>query len=655
MLAAGFGSMRITHRDRHTLFSEGGTTSFYPGKTALSCYRFLLLCTLFLGSVWSDCRAQVTLVVDQLPQNTSLQDSIYVVGSFNDWNPADPGYRLRHQGNSYSITMPAGLSSFHYKFTRGSWATVEGSPGGKSIPNRIYNRSAPGPDTVRLEIRGWEGTPVLGSVTFHLKEIPENTPHDASIYVAGTFNGWLPGDPQYKLQLQPDSTYKLTIPTDLDTIWFKFTRGNWASVECRSNGRPIFNRTYIQKQGGKNLVEAEVAAWEDLIVGNTSIYAFLLLMAAVQGIFLILAINGLQHRNKKANTVLSILILLVSLSLFGRLASYQSIIYNIQPKLLLLSDAFYFLFGPLFYLYMLRLLTVRSKSDPRSFLHFVPAILHLIIYLFLIVQDRESYMSHIQDQDYYPLFAVVGFAALLFNFFYWLKCNQLLRKYQEDIAHTHSFEENLTYLSTFVRLMAICLCLWAFSYAAYPLAFIFEVDPLRISELSTDMLWLVFSVFTYFLGFYAMAQPEIFTLLPAEEVQQVVVKQKEVTSSLPDESLLKMKDELTALMKREKPYRNPKLSLQELAEMMDSNIHTISRLINEGYDKNFYDFINEYRIEEFKELIAKEQYRNKTLLALALEVGFSSKTTFYRAFKKSTGETPRKYFSLVIDRDFGED
>lgn len=645
------------------MLSEGDTKNsgwrYARSKAAHSlvsyCRALFLLFPLYLVLV-SQALAQVTLVLDQVPPNTPEHEALYIVGSFNNWNPGDKDYQLSQQGNRYLITLPAGLKSFQYKFTRGDWSSAEGSPTGKPIPNRIYTRQEAGVDTVYTQIRGWENIPALGRVTFRLTDIPKNTPHDASLYVAGSFNDWNPGDPQYKLQLQPDSTYALTIPTNLDTVWFKFTRGNWASVECRSNGRPVFNRTYVVKKEGTNLVEAEVAAWEDLIVGSTSIYAFLLLMAAVQGIFLILSINGLKQGNKRANTVLSILILLVSLSLFGRLASYQSIVYNFQPKLLLLSDAFYFLFGPLFYLYMLRLLTVRTKPDRRLWLHFIPAGLHLLLYLTIIVQDRENYMSHIQDQDYYPLFAVVGFTALLFNFFYWIKCNQLLRKYQEDIAHTQSFEENLTYLSTFVRLMAICLCLWAFSYAAYPIAHVLEADPLRISELSTNILWLVFSVFTYFLGFYAMAQPEIFTLLPAEEVQ-VAIKHKEVASSspVPDEHLLKMKEELTALMDKSKPYRNPKLSLQELAEMMDSNIHTVSRLINDGYEKNFYDFINEYRIEEFKELMAKEQYKHKTLLALALEVGFSSKTTFYRAFKKSTGETPRKYFSLVSDQDFSEE
>ena len=624
--------------------------SFMP-----ACKRFAFsFCFLFYFLI-QNAAAQVTIVLDKVPETTSPSDSIYITGSFNNWDPGDKKYILKRSGNTHYITLPTGIHSFQFKFTRGNWSMEESTLGGKPIPNRIYTIEQGGVDTLRTEIKGWEDLPVLGLVTFHLLKIPSNTPHDAAIYVAGNFNNWNAADPQYKLVLQPDSTYKLTIPTDFDTLLYKYTRGTWSSVECRANGRPSFNHSYIRKDPSQAVVQAEVAAWEDLVVGSTSFYAFILLMAAAQGFFLIIALNAMQHKNKKANSVLSLLILLVSLSLLGRVASYQSAFYNFQPKLLLLSDSIYFLFGPLFYLYMLRLLTVQVKSSAKKWLHFIPAVIQLLVYLPLVFQERVSFMDDVRDLEYEVLFASVGFAALLFNAFYWIQCNKLIRRYQEDMAHTHSFEENLTYLVAFVKLMGVCLFLWGFAYLAYPLAPLLNTDPLWLSELSTDILWVVLSILTYFLGFYAMSQPEIFSLIRHDDEahdEHEAASDKQKSSSLPDENLIKMKEELSLLMVSEKPYRNPKLSLQELAEMMDTNIHTISRLINEGYEKNFYDFINEYRIEEFKELIAKEQYKNQTFLALALEVGFSSKTTFYRAFKKSTGETPRKYFALVGDRDF---
>jgi AraC-like DNA-binding protein len=75
--------------------------------------------------------------------------------------------------------------------------------------------------------------------------------------------------------------------------------------------------------------------------------------------------------------------------------------------------------------------------------------------------------------------------------------------------------------------------------------------------------------------------------------------------------------------------------------------HVLSRVINDGFGKNFFDFINTYRIEEFKRRADDPHYKNFTLLGIAYEVGFNSKSAFNRSFKKITGQTPREHFNLM--------
>ena len=87
------------------------------------------------------------------------------------------------------------------------------------------------------------------------------------------------------------------------------------------------------------------------------------------------------------------------------------------------------------------------------------------------------------------------------------------------------------------------------------------------------------------------------------------------------------------------------LSLKELAGMVNTSLHSLSRVINEGYQMNFNDFINSYRIAEFKRLVKEEKYKNHTLLAIAFIVGFSSKSAFNRSFKKLENCTPREYLN----------
>jgi AraC-like DNA-binding protein len=101
-------------------------------------------------------------------------------------------------------------------------------------------------------------------------------------------------------------------------------------------------------------------------------------------------------------------------------------------------------------------------------------------------------------------------------------------------------------------------------------------------------------------------------------------------------------------MRERKPYLNSKLTLAELSEISGINTHLLSRIINERHQQNFFNYINNFRIEEFKKIIDREESKNLTLLAIAYEAGFNSKTTFNTAFKKITNQTPREYFKLSV-------
>lgn len=85
---------------------------------------------------------------------------------------------------------------------------------------------------------------------------------------------------------------------------------------------------------------------------------------------------------------------------------------------------------------------------------------------------------------------------------------------------------------------------------------------------------------------------------------------------------------LESEMKRNKPYRNPNLKVAELASLIGTTSHSLSYLFNQYLEKNYYDYINEYRVEEFKTLILKEEYAKYTLTALAELCGFSSRASF---------------------------
>jgi AraC-like DNA-binding protein len=92
-------------------------------------------------------------------------------------------------------------------------------------------------------------------------------------------------------------------------------------------------------------------------------------------------------------------------------------------------------------------------------------------------------------------------------------------------------------------------------------------------------------------------------------------------------------------------YKKSDLSINDLASRLGVHPNNLSQTINQKEKKNFYDFVNTYRFEEFKRLISLQKNQQYTLLSLAYDCGFSSKSSFNRYFKKATGQTPSEYSS----------
>jgi len=103
------------------------------------------------------------------------------------------------------------------------------------------------------------------------------------------------------------------------------------------------------------------------------------------------------------------------------------------------------------------------------------------------------------------------------------------------------------------------------------------------------------------------------------------------------------KSKLINLMEKNKPYLNQSLSLSDLVNQLAIPHRELSQVINETFNKNFYDFINSYRIGDFKQILDNGSNNKRIILEIAYKVGFNSKSAFNRAFKKHTGITPKEY------------
>lgn len=207
----------------------------------------------------------LTIQIKKLPPNTPPSDEIYISGNFNNWDPGDPGYRLRRNRDSiYEIKLPKGIGEVEYKFTRGDWSTVEKDLCGFETGNRyaLYGRDK----VVEEEIASWNDLPkpLCPKVTIVIDSLPENTPDDAALYFASNINDWDPGSRYWMFSVGPDGKYYIEIPRPdrYEDLEFKITRGNWWKVESGENGEDIDNRVYRIEKGDK--IYIVIKRWKDL-------------------------------------------------------------------------------------------------------------------------------------------------------------------------------------------------------------------------------------------------------------------------------------------------------------------------------------------------------------------------------------------------------
>jgi AraC-like DNA-binding protein len=616
------------------------------------------------------CAAQIRIQVVKHPPLALKDSSIFISGSFNQWSPGQEQYKMIRGANGvYYYDLPDTLSHFEYKFTQGGWVFVEGTREGSVRPNRIYDRSKePNPKLVSIEIEGWEKQP---SYTIVVKKIPKNTPPDATLYVMGEFNNWNPSDKSYQLNKQVDGTYRVIIYNSSEKVSFKFTRGTPESVESRASGRILYNRVLAYNKIKVNSnVEMEIAGWSDLPGANKlySVYDLLLLFSFFQGLLLIITFPSIQGYNRSANRWLMLLIGLSSIILAVRvIANYPSMVMA-YPKFQIASDFIFFLYSPLFYFYIQRLLfQSRQVGLPHLQWHFVPALAQFFVYMVYLFLDDSTFENKLynQESDLYIMRFIVASVALVINGIYWLASQRAINKYKLDYKNSNSYEQNLQFLNTVLFIQAICLVAWFLSTSIAFFGWWKGLDLLVVFEFLVETIWIVFSFITFFLGYFAIHEPDVFrvpdtgftttpntplTAIPlpihVHESKSVEIEPIPVEPvDLPIENMEMEISKLAYYMETQKPYTNPKLTLVELAQSLKMPPYLLSKVINNGFGKNFFDFINSYRIEEFKKRVEDPQFKNYTLLSIAFDVGFNSKTAFNRSFKKITSQTPSTYFN----------
>ena len=346
-------------------------------------------------------------------------------------------------------------------------------------------------------------------------------------------------------------------------------------------------------------------------------------------IFLFTQKNGRITSNK----ILSLFFLAKGIAIIELiLICNGNLIFNNFPYLFFIAGSFDFLFGPTLYLYVKSVIFDKFKLRKIDIIHLIPFILYNIFFL-------TQY--HIYPPDIQREMIQNGFLGTIFLkyilwtvfhglvFIYMMLIIRLLFIYSNEIKNNYSNikEINLKWLKIVIYGF---ICMWSF----YLINYIVYTIRVKDSTLLNLFGKLTLVGFSTFLIYKVLINPEI---IPGINI--IKGKNKNDYKNTNKDDLLK----LTSYMKTEKPYLEPNLVIHELAERTSISHRKLSYIINKELNKNFFNFINEYRINEAKTLLLKPESSKKTILEVLYESGFNSKSVFNSIFKKQTGYTPSEF------------
>ncbi len=314
-------------------------------------------------------------------------------------------------------------------------------------------------------------------------------------------------------------------------------------------------------------------------------------------------------------------------------------------------DGFGLAFPPIMYFFIQSLTNEAWRFQwRRDGKFFIPYLLYFTYHFVVAIQGKDFadwWWRNIDNRYHIGLF--FDTVKILFEILCFFLSFRWYKSYVQWTKNYFSNTEKVSY--QWFRNFMIILALSIFIGNAMDI-YIFFFPPQQ--EMWYQSIWLgyfVSTVLAYYISIEGLIQNRvhsvqfeqkeaaIFNFLENKNEENSIKSDK---NTLPEE-LFPYKNKILNLFENEKIYLEADLSLANVAQRLKTNISIVSQVINTGFDKNFNDFVNFYRVEEFKNKIKEPDFQHLTLLGVAFDCGFNSKATFNRAFKKLTGEAPNDY------------
>ncbi len=357
---------------------------------------------------------------------------------------------------------------------------------------------------------------------------------------------------------------------------------------------------------------------------------FFYLFSSLTGFFIGVILLLKKGQDPVAKILISVFVLIHSLFIFHIFLFNTNLNYK-APHVLYMSASFSYLYGPLIYFYFKRI-TLGYKFKKWDLLHLLPTLVVVMIYLpiYLLPEaEKVKIMFEVGSFNSTPyLYGVVGTKTISLAVYGFM----LIRLYYINKVHRDYSREAQRWLNALVVLVGA----YVISYLIYGLT-ISEVIPR--SDFLYNLQIVAMASMVLYIGYASYLRPSLFVGSFGMKIE------KYTKSGLTANYSLELKEQLVALLEQEKIYLRNDVSLDGLAERLNTTRHNASQVINEHFGLNFFELMNKYRIQDAVEILENDKKVN--IIDVAYQVGFNNKVTFNKSFKKFLSQTPSQYLSSL--------
>jgi AraC-like DNA-binding protein len=280
--------------------------------------------------------------------------------------------------------------------------------------------------------------------------------------------------------------------------------------------------------------------------------------------------------------------------------------------------------------YIKYLTNAEAKFGARQLVIYIPLFI-LIVPIVVVMRGQYNYSY---PGIYYQYVLAVMIVLILYYFWF---CIDMLRKHRQLIREYYSGHPGNITVNWIVIILALQIGEFLLKGV---LAHFFNGSDMQI--VTNEYCYIIETFLLVVLGIWQKSIPVF--IAGNEEAQGAI---------LPTVDLLRYQQKLEKFMDEQQPYLDPELTIEKLSDLTRIKKLILSQTLNKGFNKNFFTFIKEYRIRHVEEILKKKKQENATIMDIAYESGFNSKTGFNRAFKEVTGKTPTEYIEVFSLKSLG--